>query len=290
MTADRIKHCENVLVFYFDHVDCNWEQWVLLSSDRHHDNPHCDRELELEHLQQAEERDAIILDFGDLFCAMQGKYDPRKSYDDIRPEDKGEDYIDRIVKHAADFYGPYAHRFGLIGKGNHETAILKHNSVDLTNNLVHRLNSDYGGRCVVGGYGGWVRFRLTVNKTKSMTLNLKYHHGSGGGGEVTKGVIQTNRQAVYQPDAHIVVNGHTHDGWIVPLARERLSDKDIPSRDLLHFVRTPGYKNEYGDGSSGFANEKWRPPRPLGAVWLRLSVKYHNKLQYIEPELTMAVK
>ena len=108
-----------------------------------------------------------------------------------------------------------------------------------------------------------------IHKTVRKSRKLKYHHGSGGGGPVTKGVIQTNRQAVYLPDADIVVNGHTHDAWYVPIARERLSDKGVVYRDLLHFVRTPGYKDEYGDGSGGYAIETWKPPKPLGAVWLR---------------------
>ena len=60
--------------------------WVLLTSDRHHDNPHCNQELEKKHLDQAVEREAVIIDYGDLFCAMQGKYDRRHSKDDIRPE------------------------------------------------------------------------------------------------------------------------------------------------------------------------------------------------------------
>ena len=242
----------------------------MLSSDRHHDNPHCKRKLERRHLDEAAERGAIILDFGDMFCAMQGKYDPRSSMDDIRSEDVGEDYLDRIVTHAARDYGPYAGNFLVIGQGNHEANIRKRHGTDLISNIVHRLNADHGGKCRVGGYGGWVRFMLTINKTKRQSFNLKYHHGAGGGGPVTRGVIQTNRQAVYLPDADIVVNGHTHDGWYLPRARERLTAQGKVSRDLVHFVRTPGYKEEYADGAKGFHVEKWRDPRPVGCFWLRL--------------------
>ena len=105
----------NVLTVKFSGISSGWEQWFLLSADRHHDNIYCDRELEKKHLDQAKERGAYVLDFGDLFCAMQGKYDPRKSMDDIRPEDVGADYLDRIVRHAAEDYAPYAKQFILIG-------------------------------------------------------------------------------------------------------------------------------------------------------------------------------
>ena len=275
----------NVLTVRFNCVAAGWEQWILLSADRHHDSIYCDRKLELTHLKQAKERGALIADFGDLFCAMQGKYDPRSSMDDIRPEDVGQDYLDRIVKHAADDYAPFAENFLVIGKGNHESNVRKRHGHDLISSLVHRLNADHGGNINVGGYGGWIRLLCTMRKTVRQSKNLKYHHGAGGGGPVTKGVIQTNRQAVYLPDADIVVNGHTHDSWYVPIARERLTGRGVVTRDLIHFVRTPGYKDEYGDGDGGFHVETWKPPKPIGACWLRLFVETGK----IGMEITQAV-
>lgn len=280
----------NVLIVRFTGVVSGWEQWFLLSSDRHHDNICCDRDLEKRHLEEVKERDALILDFGDLFCAMQGKYDPRASMDDIRPEDVGGDYLDRIVLHAAQDYGPYAANWLLLGKGNHESDIRYRNGVDLTSNLAHRLNIEYGGHVYVGGYGGWVRFLFQSpdNRVRS-ALNLKYHHGSGGGGPVTRGVIQTARQAVYLPDADVVVNGHTHDSWLVPIARERLSAKGRVGRDVVYFVRVSGYKNEYGDGSGGYHVERWGPPKPIGAMWMILkAVSRHDRVN-IETNFIQAV-
>ena len=63
-----------------------WDQWVLLSSDRHWDNPKSNRGLQKRHLELAKERKAIIIDNGDLFCLMQGRYDPRGNKSAIRPE------------------------------------------------------------------------------------------------------------------------------------------------------------------------------------------------------------
>ena len=124
------------------------------------------------------------------------------------------------------------------------------------------------------------------HKTKRTSRRLKYHHGAGGDAPVTKGTIQTNRQAVYLPDADIVVNGHSHNAYVLPLARERLNDKGVVTRDLCYFIRTPGYKDDYGDGSGGFAIETWKPPKPLGSVWIRF---YLNKHQ-IETEVIPAIK
>jgi hypothetical protein len=259
----------NVLSVRFPYVHEGWEQWILLTSDRHHDSKHANREFELEHLVKARARNARIVDVGDIFDAMQGKYDPRRMYSDLRPEYLHDDYLDVIVKDAAKFYAPYADLFLVMGRGNHEMAVLKNTNVDLISNLVHRLNSEHGGRVQAGGYGGWVRFIFKINGTQSLSKNLKYFHGAGGGGPVTRGVIQTNRQAVYLPDADIVVNGHTHDAWYVPIQRERLSEQGVVTQDIQHHVRTTSYKDEYADGAKGWHVETWKPPKPVGAAWLR---------------------
>ena len=265
-----IEHtASNVLTMRFPYVHAGWEQWILLSSDRHHDSKSADRELELEHLKKAVERNAYVIDVGDIFDAMQGKFDPRRSYSDLRPEYKLDTYLDEIVIDAAKFYGPYAERFLVIGRGNHESAIVKNNNVDLISNLVHRLNSEYSGKIQPGGYGGWVKFQFMIGGTQRLSKNLKYFHGAGGGGPVTRGVIQTNRQAVYLPDADIVVNGHTHDAWYMPIQRERISDQGIIYQDIQHHIRTTSYKDEYKDGKGGWHVETWRPPKPIGAAWLR---------------------
>jgi hypothetical protein len=258
----------NVCAVHFEHVNAGWEQWILLTSDRHHDSMWCDRALEAQHLDQMAARGGYCVDVGDLFDMMQGKFDPRRTYSDLRPEYKTNTYLDDIVKDAAQFYGPYAKRILMMGRGNHDQSIVKHNSTDPLANLVHRLNSDHGGRIQPGGYGGWVVFKFHVNTTTRKSVRLKYFHGSGGGGPVTRGVIQTNRQAVFLPDADIVVNGHTHDSWHVPIARERLSDQDVVSQDIQHHVRTSTYKNEYRDGAAGWHVETGKPPKPIGAVWL----------------------
>jgi hypothetical protein len=262
-----------VLTVRFAAVKSGWEQWLLLSGDRHHDNVHCDRRLEHYHLEQARDREALIIDVGDLFCAMQGKYDPRSNMDDLRPEDKSEKYLDKIVEHAADFYAPFADNWLLMGKGNHESNISRRHGTDLTSNLVHRLNSDHDGRVFIGGFGGWVRFIFQDDKNHGRgTVNMKYFHGAGGEAPVTRGVIQTNRQAVYLPDANVVVNGHNHHSYHLPIKRERLTTKGVVTQDIVHYVRTPGYKDEYADGSGGWHVERGGVPKPIGCVWMRITM------------------
>jgi len=250
--------------------------WVLLSFDRHHDNPKSNNRLERVHLEQAKERNALIIDGGDLFCAMQGKYDPRSNKKDLKPEHQTGDYLDKLVKTAANFYGPYAENFAVMAMGNHETNIAKRHETNLTQRLVDMLNDKHKTSIKMGGFSGWVKFQIMYSKCV-MTTNLWYHHGYGGDAPVTKGTIQTNRQAVYLPDAHIVATGHTHNEWQFPIPRLRLSDKGKVYHDEQLHLKVPSYKEEYNDGFGGWHIERGGPPKPVGAVWLRFSCRKTKK-------------
>lgn len=250
----------------------NWEQWFLLSSDRHHDNAHTNWDLEKKHLDEAVEKNAGVLDFGDLFCAMQGKYDHRADTKQCRPEHREGRYLDALVETASEFYEPYKENWLFMSSGNHETAILKRHETDLTERLAERLGRS-GGNPVVGAYCGYIRFRaVRPDGGKAGSLVLYYHHGYGGGGPVTRGVIQTNRMSVYLPDADIVVSGHTHDSWVVPVARSRITNSGATFIDRQTHVRIPGYKDEFS-GGDGWHNHRGGPPKPNGAYWLRV---FHN--------------
>ena len=274
------KTSRNVLTVRFDDVSENWEHWFLLSADRHHDSRDCNRELEIEHLEMVKERGGHVLDFGDIYDCMQGKYDPRRSYPEMRKEyiermqADGTGYLDVVTEDLSEFYKPYADRFLLIARGNHEAAIQSHNDTDLINRLVGLLNIKAKTQINTGEYGGWVRFMFKIGETQSESINLKYFHGSGGGGPVTKGVIQSNRQAVYLPDAQIVVNGHIHESWLLALKRERISERGVISQDVQYHVRTATYKDDYLDGANGWHVERGSPPKPMGATWLRF---YHDR-------------
>lgn len=268
MQAKSVKHVAvNSTVVTFDDIKPGWEQWFLLRSDVHHDNPKCNQELEKKHLDEAKECGAYIIDNGDLFCAMQGKWDKRSSKDAIRPEHQSGNYLDRLVDTAAEFYAPYAENFLVLGRGNHETAIRGKHETDLTDRLAAKLR-DKGSEVLAGGYGGFVKFIFRIS-TVSTSKVLHYYHGSGGGGPVTRGVIQTNRMAVYCPDAHIILTGHTHDSWEMRIARMRLSQSGEVYRDEQVHVRCAGYKDAWGDGSSGWEVERMLGPKPQDAAWLR---------------------
>ena len=261
-------------VMFLD-VRAGWEQYVLLTGDRHHDNKYSLNSLEKKHLDLAAERNAPIIDIGDLFCAMQGRNDRRQSRDELRAElAEADNYFDLLLDSAESFYTPYAHLFAVMGTGNHETAVRRNVGLDLTYNIAKRLRRSSGNLWPLhGGYGGYTVFKFDTGKM--FRKRLRYFHGAGGSAPVTKGVIHTNRRAVMWPDADIIAAGHTHEAFVLPITQERISERGVIRQMIQWHIQVPSYKDEYGN-SSEWATERGSGPKPLGCAWLHFSYNSSN--------------
>lgn len=252
-----------------------WEQWFLLRSDVHWDNTQCDRAMERRHLELAVERDAIILDCGDLFCAMQGKYDLRSDKSKVRPEHQKKEYLDALVSTAVDYYTPYAGQLAVIGRGNHEVSIRDRHETDLTDRLVAGLRQKAGAAVVAGGYTQWVVVEVIRQNNRKRRV-IWWTHGYGGGGPVTQDMIQAQRQRTYIENADIMLSGHTHDSWCMDTVRLKINTAYTVERRTVTQLKLPTYKDEYANGSGGYHIQKGRPPKPLGAYWMRMFLTGHN--------------
>jgi len=273
------KTAKGVVCIDFDANGPNWEQWVLITADRHHDNAKCLWDLETKHLKQAKERNALICDFGDLMCLMQGKWDKRSDISQCRPEHREGRYIDSVISTAVDFFKPYADNWAFCSPGNHETSILKHHETDPTARFVEGMRDAGASLLVKGDYAGFIRFRAERSERKSSRLVLGYHHGYGGGGPVTKGTIQTNRMSTYLPDCNLVVSGHVHEKWALQIDRSRLSHVGKPYLDRQVHLKIPGYKDEYSS-FNGWHIERGGTPKPLGAWWLKFTIGDDERLDF----------
>ena len=250
------------------------EAWLLWMADEHWDNPACNLELLKQHHDEAIERRALIVKVGDTFCAMQGKGDPRGDKGSVRAEHWGGNYLDLLVNTAAEWYAPWKKHIAVVGLGNHETSVYKHHETCLIERLCQSLR-DKGGIARKGGYSGWIKLKLSRNETFRTSYTAFYHHGYGGGGPVTKGVIDYNRIGQYIW-ADAVIMGHVHEKNVVSQRRMSLNDAATIVADECQYVRCGTYKDEYEDGFAGFHVEKGRGPRPMGGWWQRISVKSHK--------------
>jgi hypothetical protein len=118
---ELIKHAKNVHELKISGTKVR----VAMFSDLHWDNPKCDWDLLKRDLDYCVKESIPIMLNGDTFCLMQGKWDPRGTKSDIRPEHNNVRYLDSIVETAVDWFSPYAHLMTVVGYGNHETAIIK---------------------------------------------------------------------------------------------------------------------------------------------------------------------
>jgi len=267
----------NVVICDCGNTFADYEQWFLLRSDAHVDNPDSNIELQIKHLDQAKERQAGVIDAGDLMCLMQGAWDPRKSKSKVRPEHNVDNYLDAVTKWAADLYEPYAHNWVAQGFGNHEASILKRHETNVIERWASRLRDRTGAPVLTTGYTGWVLFRFKIGKTQSQTIRLWHHHGYGGGGPVTKDMIQRARQLAYVDNADIICSGHTHDQWVTRDIRIRCNNMGTVEQRPVTTVKIPTYKDEYKTGQQGWHISTGKPPKPLGALWIRFYRSYETK-------------
>ena len=261
---------------------------LFLISDLHWDNPKCDRKTLKRHLDYAISQGAVIVVNGDFFCLMQGKYDPRGSKKDILPEHNKANYLDAVIEDAVDWFAPYANHLQFIGYGNHETNILKRLETDPLRRFVDLFNYTHkpSKPLWLGGYGGWLTVQFHVTKTVRKSYAIHYYHGSGGGGIVTKGVIQNQRRDAMTEGADCVWMGHVHELYTMFTSKHTLDYNRVPTLiDILH-VRTAAYKEEYQDGYGGWHIERGAPPKPVGGVMLDLGVSYQRQVYAIPTTIT----
>lgn len=262
-----IKHSKNLHEIVVPKDDFQ----IAMLSDIHWDNPKCDWEVLTKHLEYFKKHDIPIMVNGDFFCLMQGRGDNRRNKSDIRPEHNNFRYLDSIVETAVEWWAPYAHLLTVIGYGNHETGVIKYQETDILQRFVDLLNLKCGTNVQVGGYGGWLVIKIGVRNL--VTYKVKYFHGSGGGGIVTKGAINLTRALELYEDFDVFTMGHIHENASRNDVRDMIQHN--PSQGYcvkhrqIHLMLTGTYKEEYEDGHHGWHVERGAPPKPLGGRILR---------------------
>lgn len=241
---------------------------ALLLADIHWDNAHCDLHKFKKDMDEALKCGAPIFIFGDFFCAMQGKWDPRSSQDALRPEHRGGNYLDLLIESAAKWLEPYKKNLALISPGNHETAIQKRHETNLTERLITLLRHS-GSSVEIGSYWGFVKFCVNWHNKTIGTIDLHYSHGYGGGGEVTRGLIDWSRTRG-QYIADVYVAGHIHRRNMDENIITTVSSAGKSHQVKQLFLRCGTYKDEHQP--NGWHVEKGRAGRPLGGWWLDINV------------------
>jgi len=248
-------------------------------SDIHWDNPKCDWNLLKHDLDFCLKNEIPIMFNGDTFCLMQGAYDPRKMKGDIRPEHNNARYFDSIIETAVDFFLPYANLITVVGYGNHETSIIKRQETDVIQRFVTLLNYKAGSNVMTGGYGGWLIVTQLIKASSNITqaTKIKYFHGSGGGGLVTKGALNLTRAMEMYEGYDVFTMGHIHENSARNDVRDSINFH--PSKGYyynhkqIHSMITGTYKEEYINGLYGWHVERGAPMKPVGGRVLTIECR-----------------
>ena len=257
----------------------------LLLSDVHFDSTKCDRDMLKDHLDKALALKASVYIFGDWFDLMQGMYDPRRSYSSLRPEYKSITYLDDVINDAVEFLEPYREVLAMVGRGNHETNIEKR----LSTSPIDRLVGALGGGIMAGPYSGWVQLVYSRNANNHGGRHqrmLHFHHGYGGNAPRSKGVLNVDLDQKEWPDADVIVSGHTHQKWHVPMSVERITDRLNTYEDTVHHLKLGSYKKL--DRFAGWEVEKgFQQPR-LGGWWMDAELRRtkHDRVDVARPYLS----
>jgi len=254
----------------FDLPKTTDEFWVLVRSDAHHDAPTNFWKKEKEHLDLAKERNAAVLDFGDMFDVMNLPGDPRASRGGIKAEHAMRDSIvNSVMDSAAEAYAPYAKNFALLARGNHEETVIKHNGFDCTQELVRRLKSEHGAQCVHTPQTGFIRFHATMSKNKRQSMVAYYSHGGGGYAPVTHGTIRQARRSAILSGCDFVFTGHVHTSNYDTRTQHGVNTHGTEFIKIMHMLQISGYKR-----SDRWAKNKEFEPFAPGCAWLRF---YYNR-------------
>lgn len=273
-------HTSNIHVITIDRKSAsNFEQWILFMADNHHDSKAADHDMERRLLEQAVARNAIVCGVGDQLDLMGGQGDRRAHKGGLRSSLLADNYFDKVIEEAADFYAPYASCMAVMATGNHESAWLRYHESNPTEHLVRAIKDRAVTQLGAGGYGGYILFQIKIGGSK-LAYCVRYQHGTGSGASpMSFGVLDTRRMYSWLEGVDSIVISHNHASNVVGIAREFLNTHSGVYRvdkrycDLIR-VGTTKDSWIHSQGAGGWEVEKGFGPSPCRQKWVRLFVRW----------------
>lgn len=247
---------------------------LFAMSDFHVDSPKHHSRVAKKHLEMAREINAPILMYGDFFDAKEGRFDfraTRNKRGEVNEPDTS--YINQLINYGADKLEPYAEQIAVLGQGNHETALSKMMDVDILSLMSRELGARGTRSPIIGGYTGWIVVRYKRSGGQG-SVPIYFHHGVGGGAQVTRGAIKAHRRATFIEGAEFVLSGHIHTPDYSHYRSKYLNAANrVSFRDTVHLV-TPGYQRSDIHTGVGWEVQKEFPPMPVGCA--RIDITFHE--------------
>lgn len=264
-----------------------FRQRYLITSDVHWDSPECYLKLIHEHLREARETGALVIDNGDFFDAIGGAGDPRGSKGAVIEEHQKVNYLDRLVDDGVAEFEQYADQFMYAGRGNHDWNITVRKETDIMRRWIEQMNQKRSAGLQPihsAGYTGWIKFmfKRANGSGGRFSHSMKLEHGTGGNSPVTKGVIQASRRQTQTHGATFFVSGHIHEQWQLQTVAECLnaSTHRVELRRIEH-IQVGSYKADFRtDGVGTWFQQKIGTTKPVGGQWLEFTSRNGKDIEW----------
>lgn len=251
---------------------------LFMPGDPHLDSKYCDLDLFYRHMTRAVLEGRRIVIPGDIFDAMQGRFDNRRANYDALEQWR------QIIKRAADILTPFANNLLAWSLGNHETKVLKYSQIDLLHELSLEIQQRTNKYIPVMDYNWWLMHRVRQHPNNSAWVTAKglFWHGWGGANRVGKG-SQHNMHLQEMANYDYSVMGHTHSAYEIPT---EYYDLQVAKGKIYQVIRQRlGLRTgSYMLPHSMFAKEKGMGPSPRGGRTLDL--KIHRTSQRVEDKVS----
>jgi len=262
------------------------KQIFYFAGDLHYGIKNSDVNSFIKEMKEAKERNARIILIGDIFDSIFPYGDKRWNPSLLIPELRERDDAPiHAVSLMASILKPFAKNINVIGMGNHEASVLKYLGIDMIKLLTMTLNHFLDGHKILyGGYTGYLGYRFKIKSGGSMKVfKILYHHGSGGGSPVTKGMIDVNRKETNW-NYDLFVFGHKHhcfavrDVTISPVFRKDNQGYILSTDNRA--IQTGAFYRNYPENSNtdlaSYEEIKQHSPKPIGGVFVTVSLQRHK--------------
>ena len=107
-------------------------------------------------------------------------------------------------------------------------------------------HTDEGNNIVLGAYQGAIKFTFAQKGGgTNLCSTVHYHHGAGGGAKRSKGVLDVDLLMSQHPHADIIITGHDHNKWHVPVTIDTMNvDRNKWIQKKIHVLRLGSYKKK----------------------------------------------
>lgn len=247
--------------------------YLIPVGDVHHDAPLFARERWNEFLSWAKtKKRCYFLGMGDYGDMASGS-ERRVIYDDRLHESTRETIEDvqrkASTKMANELLFSKGRWIGML-EGNHYGKFK--DGTTTTQILCNMLDTTYLG------YTSFIRLVFKdMHGNRTTSLDLWAHHGSGGGGRLVGGSVNSVQHMADNAEADIYLSGHDHKKWVAMKNRLVLTDGGSGRLNLRHkkimMVRTGSFLKGYEPGAESYVARAGMSPTDLGVVKIELTPK-----------------